>query len=41
MDLAQAEVEIGHTRATMDAIAGVVQKWPVLGNTDNTDPAAR
>ena len=20
---------------------GVVQKWPVLGNTDNTDPAAR
>jgi hypothetical protein len=21
--------------------AGVVQKWPVLGNTDNRDPAAR
>jgi hypothetical protein len=20
---------------------GVVQKWPVLGNTDNRDPAAR
>jgi hypothetical protein len=21
--------------------AGVVQKWPVLGNTDNKNPAAR
>jgi len=23
-----------------DEIDGVVQKWPVLGNTDNKDPSA-
>jgi hypothetical protein len=22
-------------------VSGVVQKWPVLGNTDNKNPAAR
>jgi hypothetical protein len=25
----------------VDGLFGVVQKWPVLGNTDNKNPAAR
>jgi hypothetical protein len=29
------------TEQLLEAASGVVQKWPVLGNTDNKNPAAR